>query len=35
MAKRGVIYDVIRPGYSLDGVLQKVPEVSAMMAVAQ
>lgn len=35
MAKRGVIYDIIRPGYSLDGVLQKVPEVSAMMAVAQ
>ncbi len=35
MAKRGVIYDVIRPGYSLDGVMQKVPEVSAMMAVAQ
>ncbi len=35
MAKRGVIYDVIRPGYSVDGVLQKVPEVSAMMAVAQ
>ena len=35
MAKRGVIYDVIRPGYSLDGVIQKVPEVSAMMAVAQ
>ena len=35
MAKRGVIYDVIRPGYSVDGVIQKVPEVSAMMAVAQ
>lgn len=35
MAKRGVIYDVIRPGYAVDGVLQKVPEVSAMMAVAQ
>ena len=35
MAKRGVIYDVIRPGYSVDGVLQKVPEVSAMMAVTQ
>lgn len=35
MAKRGVIYDVIRPGYSVDGVMQKVPEVSAMMAVAQ
>ena len=35
MAKRGVIYDVIRPGYSIDGVIQKVPEVSAMMAVAQ
>ncbi len=35
MAKRGVIYDVIHPGYSVDGVVQKVPEVSAMMAVAQ
>ena len=35
MAKRGVIYDVIRPGYTIDGVMQKVPEVSAMMAVAQ
>ncbi len=35
MAKRGVIYDVIRPGYSLNGIIQKVPEVSAMMAVAQ
>lgn len=35
MAKRGVIYDVIRPGYAINGVIQKVPEVSAMMAVAQ
>ena len=33
-AKRGVIYDMIRPGYAIGGQVQKVPEVSAMMAVA-
>lgn len=34
-AQRGVIYDMIRPGYAIGGMVQKVPEVSAMMAVAQ
>lgn len=34
-AKRGVIYDMIRPGYAIGGQVQKVPEVSAMMAIAQ
>ncbi len=33
-AKRGVIYDMIRPGYAIGGQVQKVPEVSAMMAIA-
>lgn len=35
VAKRGVIYDMIRPGYAIGGQLQKVPEVSAMMAIAE
>ena len=35
MAKRGVIYDMIRAGYAIGGQVQKVPEVSAMMAVAE
>ncbi len=35
VAKRGVIYDMIRAGYAINGQVQKVPEVSAMMAVAQ
>lgn len=34
VATRGVIYDMIRPGYAIGGQLQKVPEVSAMMAIA-
>ncbi len=32
-AKRGVIYDMIRPGYAIGGQVQKVPEVSAMRAI--
>ena len=35
VAKRGVIYDMIRAGYAINGQVQRVPEVSAMMAVAQ
>lgn len=35
LAKRGVIYDMIRAGYAINGQVQKVPEVSAMMAVAE
>ena len=35
MATRGMIYDMIRAGYAIDGQVQKVPEVSAMMAVAE
>ena len=31
-AQRGVVYDMIKPGYAIDGQVQKVPEVSAMMA---
>jgi len=34
MAKRGVIYDMIRAGYAIGGQVQKVPEVSAMMTIA-
>lgn len=34
-AKRGVVYDMIRPGYAIGGQVQKVPEVSAMMAIAE
>ena len=33
-AKRGVIYDMIRPGYAIGGQVQKVPEVSAMKTLA-
>lgn len=35
VAKRGVIYDMIRAGYAIGGKVEKVPEVSAMMAVAE
>ncbi len=35
LAKRGVIYDMIRAGYAIGGQVQKVPEVSAMMAIAE
>lgn len=31
-AKRGVIYDMIKAGYAIGGQVQRVPEVSAMMA---
>ncbi len=34
MAKRGVIYDMIRAGYAIGGQVQRVPEVSAMMTIA-
>ncbi len=33
VAKRGVIYDMIRAGYAIGGQVQKVPEVSAMRAI--
>ena len=32
VAKRGVVYDMIKAGYAIDGHVQRVPEVSAMMA---
>ena len=34
VARRGVIYDMIRPGYAIGGQVQKVPEVSAMRAIS-
>ena len=34
VAKRGVIYDMIRAGYAIGGQVQKVPEVSAMRAIS-
>ena len=33
LAKRNLIYDMILAGYAIDGVVQKVPEVSAMRAI--